>query len=80
MYSCLIVNLFNIFLVWPPNFFFKTLVTIPVAPVIIGIIIYFMFHIRLYYYYYYYYFYHHHYHHHFYVGYLQLCTRNKPFF
>ena len=35
------------------KFFFKTFVTIPVAPGITGIIIHFMFHIRLYYYYYY---------------------------
>jgi hypothetical protein len=44
------------------KFFLKLLVTIPVAPIIIGIIVHFRFHIRfisipqlLYYYYYYYY-------------------------
>ena len=35
-----------------PKFFLKLLVTIPVAPIITGIIVYFRFHIRYYYYYY----------------------------
>ena len=38
------------------KFFLKLLVTIPVAPIIIGIIVHFRFHIRYYYYYYYYYY------------------------
>ena len=39
------------------KFFFRLLVTIPVAPIITGIIVHFRFHIRRIYYYYYYYYY-----------------------
>jgi len=38
------------------KFFLKLLVTIPLAPVVTGIIVHFRFHINLYYYYYYYYY------------------------
>jgi len=41
-----VMNLSNVFLVQFPNFFLKLLVTIPVAPIITGTIVYFRFHIR----------------------------------
>ena len=40
------MNLSNVFLVQLPTFFLKLLATIPVAPVITGIIVHFRFHIR----------------------------------
>ena len=59
------------------RFFFKLLVTIPVAPIITGTIVHFRFHIRcisihklLYYYYY-------NYHHFLYAGYISLYSWHK---
>jgi len=41
-----VVNLLNVFLVWFQIFSLKSSVTIPVAPVITGIILHFRFHVR----------------------------------